>query len=398
VGVGTARLKIIFLGLTISSSWGNGHATPCRAILRALHALGHQVAFYEKEVDYYARRRDFSSCSYCRLALYRDWTEIRAQALPDIASCDVVIVTSYCPEGARIADEVLQLQGPLRVFYDLDTPITLQNLRNGSLDYLRAGQIPGFDLYLSFTGGPILGELEQTWGARRARALFGCVDPSVYRNVPSRQEFQCQLSYMGTYSADRQDKVEALFLQPARSLPQSQFLLAGSMYPELAWPPNVRVLEHIAPADHPALYSSSRLTLNLTRGGMARYGFCPSGRFFEAAACGAPLVSDWFPGLESFFLPGEELFLVHNAREVLEAIAASGEELSRIAARARQRTLDEHSGERRARQLLAFCEEAQGGIQGSGASADSTNTLPDLPNPSDRDPAADPSHLSGGAS
>jgi spore maturation protein CgeB len=354
--------------------------------------------FYEKELDYYARRRDFSSCSYCDLVLYAEWRQIRAQALQDIASADVAIVTSYCPESARISDDVLNLHRPLRVFYDLDTPITLENLRHDGVDYLRTDQIAEFDLYLSFTGGPILGELEQDWGARRARALFGCVDPSFYHRVPPRPGFQSQLSYMGTYSADRQAKVEALFLEPARGLPQSEFLLAGSMYPAgLSWPENVRLLEHIAPADHPALYSSSRLTLNLTRSGMARYGFCPSGRFFEAAACGTPLVSDSFPGLGSFFVPGEELFLAYDAQGVIQAMACSDEELARMAARARERTLSEHSGDRRARQLVAFCEEALR----AGPDAETKNrspVIPDLPGPPEPDRVSRPSRLTGGAS
>jgi spore maturation protein CgeB len=394
----TAILKIIFLGLTISSSWGNGHATPCRAILRSLHALGHQVAFYEKELDYYARRRDFASCSYCNLVLYPEWGQIREQALRDIASADVVIVTSYCPEGARISDELLNLHRPLRVFYDLDTPITLENLRHDGVDYLRADQIAEFDLYLSFAGGPILGELKQDWGARCARALFGCVEPSLYRRVPPRPSFQSQLSYMGTYSPDRQAKVEALFLEPARSQTQSKFLLAGSMYPAgVSWPENVRLLEHIAPADHPALYSSSRLTLNLTRSGMARYGFCPSGRFFEAAACGTPLVSDSFPGLGSFFVPDEELFLVHDAHGVVQAMACSDEELARMAVRARERTLSEHSGDRRARQLVAFCEEARGATHGNEVK-DRARMIPELPGLPESDRVSDPSTLTGGAS
>jgi spore maturation protein CgeB len=388
-------LRVVIFGLTISSSWGNGHATPSRAILRSLCDLGHRVIFYEKELDFYARRRDFASCSYCELVFYPEWSQVRRHAMREAESCDVVMVTSYCPEGARIADEVLELQRPLRVFYDLDTPITLENLRKGGVDYLRAEQIANFDLYLSFTGGPILGELENIWGARCARALFGCVDPELYVRVPPRRELVCQLSYMGTYSADRQDKVEALFFEPARRLPELQFLLAGSMYPgDVAWPSNVKVMEHIAPAEHPALYSSSRVTLNLTRSGMARWGFCPSGRFFEAAACGTPLISDFFPGLESFFVPGEEILLVQDTQDVIEAVGAADEELAEMAARARQRTLDEHTGKHRARQLLAYCEQARARVGTQVAEAESS--LRKVPRPAQRDAAGIPLPLKGG--
>lgn len=353
-------MKITIFGLTISSSWGNGHATPYRAILRALHGGGHRVTFYEKDVPYYARRRDFTSCDYCDLVLYSSWDEVRQQALRHARTSDVVLAASYCPQGARIIDDLLALDRPLRVFYDLDTPITLQSLEQGDLEYLRADQIPAFDLYLSFTGGRILDTLEQRWGARMARPIYGCVDPDVHLRVPARDGFDCLLSYMGTYAADRQHKLEALFLEPVRRRPDAGFLLAGSLYPRhWSWPANLRILEHVAPADHPALYSSSRLTLNLTRDGMGRYGYCPSGRFFEAAACGTPVVTDTWEGLDEFFTPGEELFTATTADDVLAALGASDEELARVAQRARERTLGEHTGEKRAGQMLACFEEAQ---------------------------------------
>ena len=367
-------MKITIFGLTISSSWGNGHATPYRAILRALDRRGHRVSFFEKDVEYYARRRDFAACPYCDLVLYSSWDGVRTRALAEAAASDAVMVASYCPDGARITDLLLELARPLKVFYDLDTPITLRNLAEadpgsptsppsarwgGGLPYLRRDQIAGFDLYLSFTGGGILQELEQSWGARLARPLYGCVDPDVHGRVAARDRFRCALSYMGTYAADRQHKLDALLLEPARRRPQEAFVLAGSMFPrQWSWPANVRRFEHVAPADHPALYSSSRLTLNITRDGMARYGYCPSGRFFEAAACGTPLITDTWEGLESFFTPGEELIVAHTAEDVLAAVACSDDQLSRLAARARQRTLDGHTGDRRAQQLLAYFEEA----------------------------------------
>ncbi len=351
-------MKLTIFGLTLSSSWGNGHATPYRALLRGLHRLGHQCVFYEKDVEYYYWRRDLTSCDYCELLLYPEWQAVRARALADAASSDVVVIGSYCPEGARIGEEMLGLPGPLRVFYDLDTPVTLKNLQDRGVEYLGAEQIPAYDLYLSFTGGAILRELESACGARRARTLYGCVDPDVYARMPPRPEFQCRLSYMGTHSPDRQHKLEQLFLKPARQSKEERFLLAGSLYPrDWSWPPNVVRFDHVAPADHPALYSSSRATLNITRDGMARAGYCPSGRFFEAAACGTPILSDWWQGLDEFFGP-EEIVVVSNETDVIAALGRDDAELARMAERARQRTLEEHSGERRARQLINFLEEA----------------------------------------
>jgi spore maturation protein CgeB len=353
-------LRITIFGLTLSSSWGNGHATPYRALIRALYRRGHDVTFFEKDVPYYAQRRDFTSCDYCNLELYSSWPDVRSRALMHARNSDVVIVASYCPDGSVIADELLWLARPLRVFYDLDTPITLNRLARGGVDYLRADQIPEFDLYLSFAGGAILEELEERWGARLAAPLYGCVDPDIYFRVPARPDYRCDLSYLGTYAPDRQPKLHELFLEPSRRMPERQFLLAGSLYPhEWSWGASVRKLEHVPPAEHPAFYSSSRATLNLTRREMAAAGWCPSGRFFEAAACGAPILTDWWEGLDSFFVPGEELSVVSDAASVMAALRGEDSALARMSLRARARTLDEHTGDVRAGQLLRYCDDAR---------------------------------------
>jgi spore maturation protein CgeB len=352
-------VKIVVFGLTLSSSWGNGHATPYRAILRALKQRGVDITFFEKDVEYYALRRDFSDCDYCRLVLYPNWDELRSFALGQCEEADVVMTASYVPEGARIADEILHLQRPLRVFYDLDTPITLKALRTGSVDFLRADQIPAFDLYLSFTGGRILHALESELGASLVKPLYGCVDPDVHARVEKRAEFESGLSYMGTYAPDRQRRMDELFLEPARRLSKEQFILAGSMYPwEWQWPANVRRYEHVSPADHPALYSSSRMTLNITRKEMAASGYCPSGRFFEAAACGTPIITDYFEGLESFFDLHEEVMVADSGEDVVQALLMDGADLERMALHARERTLAEHTGESRANELLKYFDEA----------------------------------------
>ena len=352
-------MKITIFGLTLSSSWGNGHATPYRAVLRALARHGHRITFFEKDTEYYALRRDFNSCAYCDLVIYSDWHDVRSRALREAAESDVVMTASFCPAGARINDDILALASPLRVFYDLDTPVTLDKLRGGDLDYLRAAQIAEFDLVLSWSGGRSLVELETVWNAALARPLFGCVDPDVYVRAPREARFACALSYMGTYAADRQDKLDRLFLECARRRPELPFLLAGTLYPwHWQWPPNVKRFDHVSPAEHPALYSSSRLTLNLTRAEMAACGYCPSGRFFEAAACGTPIVSDWFEGLDTFFQPGEEILIAAETEDSLQAIGLADSDLARMSARARQRTLDEHTGEHRAHQMLDYFDEA----------------------------------------
>ncbi len=353
-------MKITIFGLTISSSWGNGHATPYRAIIRALDRMGHEVHFFEKDVPYYSSRRDFDSCHYCRLTLYSSWAEIRNQALTVARVSDAVITASFLPEGQLINDEVLDLPRSLRVFYDLDTPITLRNMEETGVEYLRPEQLAEFDLVLSFTGGKVLDRLEKKYGARLVRPLYGCVDPDDYLRAQPGSDFFCDLSYMGTYSADRQEKLNELLLEPARRHPEKKFLLAGSLYPwHWQWPPNVHWIEHVAPPDHPRFYSSSRITLNLTRGEMAANGWCPSGRFFEAAACSTPLITDSWQGLEAFFDPERELRVVARAEDVEEALKLPESILQSMAAHARQRTLEEHTGEVRARQLLQYLEEAR---------------------------------------
>jgi spore maturation protein CgeB len=353
-------MKITVFGLTISSSWGNGHATPYRAIIRALDRLGHQVHFFEKDVPYYSSRRDFDSCSYCRLTLYSQWSEVRRYALSVAGDSDAVITASFLPEGQRINDELLELPRPLHVFYDLDTPVTLKTMEHSGVEYLRHDHVQAFDLVLSFTGGKILHELESRFGARMVRPLYGCVDPDDYRRTAPSRDFACDLSYMGTYAADRQIKLDELLLEPARKNPEKQFLLAGSLYPwQWQWPANVRRIEQVAPADHARFYSSSRITLNLTRGEMAANGWCPSGRFFEAAACGTPLITDAWDGLDSFFAPQGDLCVVTRAEDVEEALAMPDRALEAMATNARRRTLEEHTGQVRARQLLEYMEAAR---------------------------------------
>lgn len=320
------------------------------------------MTFFEKDAPYYAAHRDLPTPDFCDLHLYESWEEVRSRALKCAAESDVVLTASYCPRGACINQEVLALASPLKVYYDLDTPVTLSRLRrNQPVDYVTPEQLSAFDLVLSWTGGLALEELRNDWGVETAQPLFGCVDPNDYRRTDPQKEFECALSYMGTYAVDRQQKLNELFLEPSRRRADLRFLLAGSMYPwGWDWGANVTKTEHVPPSKHPALYSSSRCALNITRAEMAASGFCPSGRFFEATACGTPIISDWFDGLDHFFTPGDELCVAQAADDVVRILNYADDDLRRIAARARERTLDEHTGDHRAQQLLEYCEQAAG--------------------------------------
>ena len=250
-----------------------------------------------------------------------------------------------------------------RVFYDLDTPVTLAALAAGeTVAYLPPEGLGGFDLVLSYTGGPALEALAGRLGARRVAPLYGHVDPATHRPVAPQPVFRGDLSYLGTWAADRQPLVDALFLAPADAAPAARFVLGGSGYPvDFAWRDNVYFMGHVAPGDHPAFFCSSRLTLNVTRADMAASGWCPSGRLFEAAACGAPIVSDTWPGLDAFFAPGAEILLASGPDDVLAALGRSDAELALIAAAARERVLTHHSSAARAAELVALIDAAVAG-------------------------------------
>ena len=348
-------MKFVVFALTVSSSWGNGHATLWRALCRALGQLGHHVVFFERDVPYYAEHRDLTELPGHDLRLYTAWDEIRQEAERQLADADVGLVTSYCPDAQAAADVVLNSRATVRAFYDLDTPVTLDRLDRGeTVEYLPARGLADFDLVLSYTGGRALEALRRQLGARRVAPLYGSVDPDVHRPVTARREFLADLSYLGTYAADRQEKLDRLLLEPARRRSDRRFLIGGSQYPlSFPWRPNLFYLPHVPPADHAAFFSSAGLTLNVTRDAMARMGWCPPGRLFEAAACGAPILSDTWEGLEAFFEPGVELLLVSGAADVEGALELDEHARRRIGAAARERVLACHTATQRARDLEA---------------------------------------------
>jgi spore maturation protein CgeB len=351
-----SRRRIVIFGLTVSSSWGNGHATVWRGLLRSLAAMGHEVVFFERDVPWYAGARDLNRGDGYDLVLYGDWNEIAPRAEAELARADAGIVTSYCPDAIAAADLILATPELLRVFYDLDTPVTLERLRRGEVvEYLPADGLGRFDLVLSFTGGKALDELRARLGARTALPLYGSVDTNAHQPVPPVPHYACDLSYLGTYAADRQDGVQRLFLRPAQTLRDKRFVIGGSLYPgDFPRTENLRFIDHVPPGEHPAFYCSSRLTLNVTRGAMANFGYCPSGRLFEAAACGTPILSDTWEGLDEFFEPGREILLAQSTEAAVEAMNRPDGELAAIAANARRRVLAHHTADRRAEQLLSM--------------------------------------------
>jgi spore maturation protein CgeB len=352
-------INLVFIGLAITSSWGNGHASTYRSLLKGLHQRGHRVLFLERDQPWYASHRDAPELPYCETRLYASTQDLRARFAERIRAADAVIVGSYVDDGAQVCEWVLEHAGGARAFYDIDTPVTLTSLRDDRCPYLRAEQIPEFDLMFSFTGGPTLQHLQDAFGARRAAALYCSVDTDEYR--PQACETTADLGYLGTYSADRQPSLEAFLNGPARQLPQRRFSVAGAQYPpELSWPANVERIQHLPPQRHPQFYARQRFALNLTRADMRRCGYSPSVRLFEAAACGTPIISDHWPGLDEFLTGGEQILIAHQTRDVVGYLEDLSEaQRQRIAEDARERVVSAHSGVRRATELECHLETAR---------------------------------------
>jgi spore maturation protein CgeB len=344
-------LDFVVLGLSITSSWGNGHATTYRALLRELAARGHRITFLERDVEWYAPHRDLPSPSYAHVILYDDLEELRTRHADVVRDADVVIVGSYVPEGIDVGDWALRTARGTVVFYDIDTPVTLEMLQHGDAEYIARRQIPEYAMYLSFTGGPTLEVLESQLGSPAARALYCAVDPDAY--YPEAQDHTWELAYMGTYSDDRQPVLDRLLVQPARRMRQKRFAVVGPQYPaRLEWPANVERIDHLPPDRHRAFYNAQRFTLNVTRAAMVKSGFAPSVRLFEAAACGTPIISDEWPGLDTILTPGREIIVAHGPADV-EAVLTdmTEEERCGIAERARARILAHHTAAVRALEL-----------------------------------------------
>ena len=353
-------MQLVVFGLSVTSSWGNGHATLWRALCRAMGRRGHGITFFERDAPWYADTREHLDIPGLSTIVYPDWEAVRAEAMRTLRDADAAIVTSYCADGPAAAEAVLGSRVPARLFYDLDTPVTLARLAAGDRPpYLPPRGLGGFDLVLSYTGGAALERLRRELGARRTAPLYGSVDPDVHRPVPPDGADRADLSYLGTYAADRQAKLEALLVGPARRRPQQRFVIGGAQYPpEFPWEPNIFFLRHLPPEAHPRFFCSSRLTLNVTRQAMVELGWCPSGRLFEAAACGVPMLSDWWQGLEAFFTPGQEILVARDTEDALAALDLDDAELARIARRARERTLAEHGAAQRAAELEAAIDAA----------------------------------------
>lgn len=352
-------MKFVILGLSITSSWGNGHATTYRALIKALKDLGHEVLFLERDVPYYASNRDMPKPDFCRLGLYKDLGALKEKYASEVEGADMVIVASYVPEGVEVGEWAISTAHGHVAFYDIDTPVTLAKLEDKDYEYLNPELIAKYALYLSFSGGPVLEHLEQFYGSPMARPLYCSVDPDLY--YPEKQKIKWQMGYLGTYSLDRQPTVDELLNKPAAHFPKESFVVAGPQYPEtFGWAKNVERIEHLPPAEHRAFYNKQKFTLNVTRQAMIKAGHSPSVRLFEAAACGVPIISDYWEGIEAVLKPDDEILIARSTKDVVRYFnEITDQERQRIANNALTKVLKAHTSTARAKELVGYVNEVR---------------------------------------
>lgn len=350
-------MKFVFIGLSITSSWGNGHATTYRALIKSLAALGHDITFLERDVPYYAANRDMPHPSFCKLRLYRSNNELKEKYKEEVENADIVIVGSYVQEGVEIGHWIIEAAKGIKAFYDIDTPVTLAKLSRDDYEYLTPSLITKYDLYLSFSGGPILTRLEKHYGSPAARALYCSVDPEQY--YPEAVKKKWELGYLGTYSNDRQPTLDLFLCQTARRYPEGKFVVAGPQYPQhIQWAENIERIEHLPPELHRKFYNMQKYTLNVTRADMIKAGYSPSVRLFEAAACGVPIISDYWDGITSIFNEGSEILIARTSKDVTRYLSETTEQERRaVGKNARRKVLEKHTATSRAKELLGYIEE-----------------------------------------
>ena len=355
-------MKLVIFGLSLTSSWGNGHATLYRGLVREMAKRGHRVTFFERDAPWHAANRDLPHPPYCRTILYSSVEQCFGYYGGEIGNADWVIVGSFVPEGIKIGERLTRRGGVPAAFYDLDTPVTLAKLAAGDCSYLRPDLVPRYRLYLSFSGGPHLREIEKRFGSPAAHPLYCGVDPELH--YPQGDLHRgWDLGFLGNYTPDRQAPLERLLCRAAASWREGRFVVAGPQYPAtIAWPANTQRIEHLPPERHRSFYGSQRFTLNLTRGEMLRTGYAPSVRLFEAAACAVPVISDRWKGIGEFFVPGVEILVADSTQEVLRHLHEIPEdERLALGERARAKVLAVHTAAHRAAELEGYLNMAGSG-------------------------------------
>jgi spore maturation protein CgeB len=345
-------LKIVFIA-RIEPQCSDKSVSACRRLAAALTGRGHRLLILERN-----GKRKHEPPLLAQTVFYDSVKDLKERFAPAIRSADFVMVSSNVPEGATIGDWLTQIAQGATAFYDLNTPLTLSKLERGESECISRSLIGRYQLYLSLTGGPLLELIQRYYGAPLVRPLYGSVDTSAF--YPERAKAKWDLGYAGNFDEDRLPGIDELLLEPARHWTGGHFALAGHGFLKTSdWPGNAKRLGEIAAGKERAFYNAQRFTLNVTGADMIEAGFSPSLQIFEAAACGTPIISDYWEDLETFFAPDEEILFARSAEEVLDILRGIGEdERLRIGDNARHRILQEHSAEQRVLELEAHVSEA----------------------------------------
>jgi spore maturation protein CgeB len=356
----THALKIAFFGSSLVSAYWNGAATYYRGIIRALHQRGHRITFYEPDAFHRQQHRDIPNPDWAEVIVYSPETEAEVLATVEKArGADLVVKAS----GVGVHDEllekaVLDLQSPetLVVFWDVDAPATLDRVQKNHSDPFRP-LIPRYDLVLTYGGGDPVVKAYTAIGARECIPIYNALDPSTHYPVPPDARFESDLAFLGNRLPDREARVEQFFLKVAESLPRKKFLLGGNGWADKAMSSNVCYLGHVYTKDHNALNCTPQAVLNISRESMARYGFSPATRVFEAAGAGACIITDYWEGIELFLEPGKEILVARDGAEVANHLETlQGRRAREMGQAAAKRILSQHTYAHRAEQLEDILE------------------------------------------
>ena len=360
------KLNIVIFGPSIISLWGNNHATTFRNLMKALHQRGHKITFFEKDVSKYeskhAIHRDLPTTPFCNTILYQSPHEIHRHETI-IAQADLVILSSYVTDAVTLANSIAALSPTCFAFYDLDTPTTLAKLQQRDFSCLTPAMISNFDIYFSFTGGRALARLQNIYSAQRVHTLHSCVDPDLYfpeidSTATMQRSFPPEyvLGYLGNYHEDRQQALNRLLLDPATKNGHLQFCVAGAHYPaRLDWPHNVKIIEQISAHQRRHFYNSQRFALTVSQRGL---DYSPSVHLFEAGACSTPVITDYWEGLDSFFVIGKEILIAQDADEVLEHLNMHRDDRRALGRRMWEKIMSAHTSTHRAIEIENHWREA----------------------------------------
>lgn len=339
-------MKIAFYGSSLLSSYWNGAATYYRGILSALAARGYDITFYEPDAFERQQNRDIDAPDWCRSVVYDADEPSLRRVLAEAAQADVVVKASGVGVFDReLLEGILQHARPdaLKLFWDVDAAATLDEMR-AEPDHPVRQALPALDMVLTYGGGPPVIDAYQGFGARLCLPIYNALDPATHHPVAPDPAFACDLAFLANRLPDREARVEEFFLAPAAALPDRRFVIGGNGWHDKPMPANVRAIGHVGTAQHNAFNCTPRAVLNVARDSMARIGFSPATRVFEAAGAAACLITDAWEGIEQFLTPDEEVLVARDGQDVAEHLATLTEERARaIGQAALARVLREHT-------------------------------------------------------